>query len=251
MLTEAKKETTDQDDITTMATKPTKRKADNEADNKKPPAVLRANASFTSLPMQLQIEIMSYADVPTLGSLWRCSKQSRSLAVKNRFWEPHLKFLLEELFDDGFDTSKNAVTIIPISKRPNWRSSTEFRAWYEECCSVGPIRIEKTSVDGMLADQIKEYLEHPKWREKGDNKRLGWLLKDTRSLRIYYKQAGMLARQTHEMEEEMHEESMEQANRCPNCHHKQWSCVCTGEDSSSTAPGLFDKMPRIRLFRLD
>jgi hypothetical protein len=63
MLTEAKKETTDQDDITTMATKPTKRKIDNEADNTKPPAVLRTNASFTSLPMQLQIEIMSYADV--------------------------------------------------------------------------------------------------------------------------------------------------------------------------------------------
>jgi hypothetical protein len=81
----------------------TKRKVDNKPDNKKPHAVLRAaNASFTSLPMQLQIEIMSHAAVPTLGSLWRCSKQSRSLAVKDRAWEPHFKLLVEELFDNGF-----------------------------------------------------------------------------------------------------------------------------------------------------
>jgi hypothetical protein len=98
-----------------VATKTTKRKVDNEADNKKPPAVLRgaANASFASLPMQLQIEIMLHVDVPTLRLLWRCSKQSRSLDVKNRVWEPHLKFLLEEVFDGNFDTSKNAVTIVP------------------------------------------------------------------------------------------------------------------------------------------
>jgi hypothetical protein len=106
--------------------------------------------------------------------------------------------------------------------------------------------IEKNSTDGMLLDQIKDCLERPKWREKGDKERLGWTLKDARSLRICHERAATSARQA----QEMHEESMEQANRCPNCHQKQWSCACSGE-SLSVAPGLFDKTPRTRLLRRD
>jgi hypothetical protein len=58
---------------------------------------------FISLPKQLQHVVLSFLDVPTLGKTVRVSKDVGVLAKSDDLWAPHLKFLLEELYDGAFE----------------------------------------------------------------------------------------------------------------------------------------------------
>ena len=215
-----------------------------DCDDKKPAAKKKKIAPpkkpvgpfpFALLDESLQLYVMSYADGPTLGSLLRTSKSLNTLAIRDDMWAPHLQFLLKELFDDAFDACDH---VTPISLRPNWRASTEFLAWYQECTASHPILVKRKNVTGSTLDVLAEYVAHPEYY-LGEEDRFRWLLEDV-SLREYYKQAGFYAYQG----EEMHFQLMEDTNRCPNCLEK-WDCVC----GSDYPPGLFDNMPNILLFR--
>jgi hypothetical protein len=109
---------------------------------------------LASLPVHLQAQVLSFADVLTLGALVCSSKALGELAKKDDLWEPHLKFLLEELFDDAFVDS----TRVALSKRPNWRLSTEFRTWYEE--HEGFTR-QSNSVNGSTMEMTDEFADCP------------------------------------------------------------------------------------------
>jgi hypothetical protein len=188
---------------------------------------------LASLPEHLQAQVLTFADVPTLGSLVRSSKALGELAKKDDLWEPHLKFLLEKVFDDAFvDSSRVAV-----SKRPNWRLSTEFRNWYEE---HEGFTCQKNSVNGSTMDAIDDFVGYPV-AFQGREDTFTWLLENV-SLREYYKQAGAYAK---EGESEYHD-MMEEADRCPGCMSEEWACCCP----AVSTPGPFHQMPRIQLFYL-
>jgi hypothetical protein len=192
---------------------------------------------FDSLTESLQLHVLSFADVPELGALTRSSKSIRELAVRDDLWAPHLQFLLKELFDDAFGDCDH---VIPISQRPNWRASTEFRAWSQECHGAGNsgIVVKKNSISGCTLREVDDFEEHPN-SYKGEESCFKWLLENV-SLREYYKQAGACAYEG----EDMHDRLMEDSNRCPHCFEK-WDCVCP---RGFSPPGLFDKMPHIPLF---
>jgi hypothetical protein len=61
-----------------------------------PPKNRVAAFGFGALDISMQLMILAYADVPTLGSLVRVSKAVGELAKSDNLWSPHLKFLLHE-----------------------------------------------------------------------------------------------------------------------------------------------------------
>ena len=104
--------------------------------------------SYKDLPEVIQLHILSFCDVPTLGSLVPVSKKFNQLAKKDYVWESHLKLLLRELFDHGvkFFSARHVVgrpvvdasdffhpdPATPPSERPDWRQSTALLRWYWE-----------------------------------------------------------------------------------------------------------------------
>jgi hypothetical protein len=66
--------------------------------------------------------------------MMQVSKSWNKLASKDELWKPHLKFLLEKLFDDAVEPTKDAkkrgITAppVPIGERDNFWSSKEFLA---------------------------------------------------------------------------------------------------------------------------
>jgi hypothetical protein len=190
---------------------------------------------FESLPQAVQLQVLSFVEVPTLNSLIRTSKAMSKVALQDEVWAPHLKFLLEELFDDAFGRPRG--TMVPISKRANWQKSAEFRTWFQECDGKGTqcTMICKLSVGGMTLRMTPN---------KNDD-HFKWLLEDV-SLYEYYKQAGAFAYEGEAMEDQLFEDT----NRCRNCNEKMWSCCCRRGDNIIVR-GLFSKMPCIKLFRCD
>jgi hypothetical protein len=198
-----------------------------------PPKNRVGPSAFDSLLENVQLRVLSFADVPTLHSLSLSSKHLGELAKQDEAWAPNLKFLLEDLFDDAFIFPDD---VIPIFNRPNWKKSTEFLVWYKECAQYTR---QKNSVNGM---PLEDVVEEPE--EYGcDAATIKWLLEDV-SLREYYKHAAAGAYACEGMR--MHHRTMEGANRCPGCIQKQWGCCCRAGNGT---PGLFHNMPRIRLFR--
>lgn len=224
----AKKKNNDDDD--------TDKKPAAKKQKREPPKNRVGPFDFLSLPDALQLSVLGFANVPTLGALVKCSKQVSQLAKSDVVWDGHVRFLLKELFDDAFG---GCDAVVPISQRP--RLSTEFYAWLKECHDAPgtSVEIRNWSVDGIALDVIQEFQEHPEYYE-GQEDRFTWLLQDV-DLREYYKQAGAAALAG----QFTHFESMEQAGRCPFCLSKDWDCCCR---RGSRPPGLFDKMPNIKLF---
>ncbi len=193
---------------------------------------------FESLPEELQDSILSFVDVPTLGCLVRTSKDTGRLAKSDRLWAPHLHHLLEELFDDAFQTSCDdcCCFVTPISKRSQWRSSPEFRVWYNDCCRKDdsyPIQhnhsistYRKGSVFGSTLILVNEFMEYP---ERFKEDQFLWLLENV-SLREYYKQAGAYAYEGKEILDE-----------------KDAFFAFFG--FAKIPPLSFDRMPNIQLFR--
>lgn len=102
-----------------------------EEDDKKPAASHRAISfhRFTILPDQVQVHIIGYCDVPTLGCVLLTNKSLQAVAKQDQVWESHLQHMLQFFFDDSvvFATStgyfspslKDPAT--PLSQRYDWR----------------------------------------------------------------------------------------------------------------------------------
>mmetsp|Transcript_27768 Transcript_27768/g.60894 ORF Transcript_27768/g.60894 Transcript_27768/m.60894 type:complete len:377 (+) Transcript_27768:362-1492(+) len=97
--------------------------------------------ALASLPSTLQLGILSYCDVPSLNVMMNSSPMFTRMAQSDEVWEGNLKRLLESTFDYAFghwrreEDSANPPT--KISLRPDWRCSTAFRKWHDECTSKG------------------------------------------------------------------------------------------------------------------
>jgi hypothetical protein len=212
---------------------------------------------FLALPESLQTEVMSYVDVGTLGCSLACvSRKFHETAKHDYLWEHHLKFLLQTLFDGSIQDDA-----IPISQRPNWRESTEFRRWYHEDRDHaggggggGARRVcIKYTVNGSTLDEVGDYESHLTEDFPGEGERFEWLLRDV-SIRDYYKQAGAFAVQGVNDYYHMCRDNL----LCPGCmlsifHLQQGSCLChrrgRRQDLVGRAnEGGLEDMPRIELF---
>lgn len=104
--------------------------ADLEGD-KKPAAISRPKSfvGFSNLPEQLQILIMGYCDVETLGSVLLSSKQLNTVAKQDLVWEPHLKHMLRTFFDGSIEFRHSGYYFAPpvkdpvvtLTQRDDWR----------------------------------------------------------------------------------------------------------------------------------
>jgi hypothetical protein len=187
-----------QDPSTIKPKKKRKKKAEEEEEEgleaaKKPKAIPAPPQNrvgpfpLCSLPEQLQLSVLGFVDVATLGNTLRVSKHLCALAKRDDLWAPHLKYLLEELFDGSLGNHP-----MPISQRPDWQESTAFRRWYEEPREGGYKMICKNTIGGCGAlENIDEFEDHPELYE-GSEEEFKWLLENV-ALREYYKQAGALA----------------------------------------------------------
>jgi len=193
-----------------------------EEKNRTPIYKMEGAAAFPlgELEDALQLQILAYAaDVPTLNALMRTSSRLRTMVDTDAFWKPNLQFLLRELLGQ--------------STPPSWQS-THFRSW-------------PAATDGflggtlyMMEQHMHEYERDPARFTVAEACEFQWLLEDV-PLKEYYKQVALLAVESHET----HVESMEQADRCPYCCHKQWDCRC----GRRIPQQWYDNLPRIPMFR--
>ena len=179
------------------------------------------------LPEQLQLHVLFFLNVPELGALDRTSKQMGSLAKRNEVWATHLKFFLEEIFDDVFIRDESNIT--PISKRENWFKSTEFITWYSEYTKGFEAEENYHSIIGLsIADSIGDSLM------KTDDYQLAWLYKDV-TFRDYYKGLGTLISQG--------VQTLSRVLICADCN--EFDCICLPKTRHLA---IFENLPRIRLF---
>ena len=95
------------------------------------------------LPIDLWPSILSFLDVPDLGSCAKVSKELSAIAQKDTVWEHHLKKLLRTVFEGAiFLVPKQAMYLDPkiwtghphlpkpLLERP--LTSTNFSLWYRE-----------------------------------------------------------------------------------------------------------------------
>ena len=103
-------------------------------ENTKPPAVTVSLSfeNFVNLPEQIQQSILGYCSIDTVGSLMLSSKALNTIAKQDAVWEPHLKHMLHEFFDQSIAFQKykrpefgRSETILdsatPLSERHDWR----------------------------------------------------------------------------------------------------------------------------------
>jgi len=105
--------------------------------------------SFELLPEAVQLHVVQYCDVPTLGSLVPVSKALCRLAKQDAVWEQHLRTALRVLFDEGPRSCRNGgggrgdacggggerAVVVPLTLRPDWREPAALMRWYHECRS--------------------------------------------------------------------------------------------------------------------
>lgn len=120
--------------------------------------------ALASLPSILQLGILSYCDVPSLNAMMNASPMFIRMAQSDEVWEGNLKRLLESVFDDAFgrwwSEEDKANPPTKISLRPDWRCSTTFRMWYDECERKGvPFGLGLATVKSNF---VKYEIEIPK-----------------------------------------------------------------------------------------
>lgn len=192
---------------------------------------------FEQLHEYLQATVLSFVDVPGLGSLVRVSKNMNNLAMRDQIWAPHLKFLLQELYDESFGKD---VPCIPISKRPNWHQSTDFFAWYQEMKAT-PHGNDFAYRRAWQFEYLPDFLQAPNQYHVLE-KNYRWLFQDV-PLRTYYKKAGTWASKLGASFWRM----LDEEDRCIGCWRGHWECQChSGTPAPRFGPSL--NMPKIKLF---
>jgi hypothetical protein len=91
-----------------------------EDGDKKPAAVHRLTSfsGLSGLPEQIQLHIVSYCDVETLGCVLLSSKNLNAIAKLDDVWKPHLKHMLDEFFDGSIEFRQPGLYFAPPAKDP-------------------------------------------------------------------------------------------------------------------------------------
>lgn len=188
--------------------------------------------AFESLPEPLQLVVLSFSDVPTLGALVLVSKRISALAKRDDMWAHHLNYLQQQLFDTALENDPH-----PLSQREDWQESKAFLRWWSH-----PRQNRRALIDTVgLLDYVDDFRQNPKAYGKQEMLRFKWLFVNV-NLREYYHRAGVFALDG----VEQHYELMADSNRCPHCLEKIFfGCNCDGGDASED---IFVNMPRIRMF---
>lgn len=171
---------------------------------------------FGKLGTEMQFAVLSF--IKNDGNRLRALLKTpfKAVAERDELWESRLKSFLEVKFDNAFVADSPAI--VSLSKRPNWRQSTEFRVWYNESMAV-----EEPVLDSVRANTVE--LANTFIASNNDNvipEKLKWLLQDV-SLCEYYLQVKAFA---DEGEQEMLELICEDTGRCQSCLQKWHSCRC-------------------------
>jgi hypothetical protein len=212
------------------------------------------SVNLGSLPEQMQLHILSYCDVPTLGAVVPVCKNLCRLAKNDRLWEPHLRYLLRELFDSSLRfmehpwRGRRGLAVdpaTPLSQREDWRQSTALLRWFQEPREgLGHKEIHKVTAKFLQAavqyynrrrvePQRRQAQRSCRQAPRRDvmHERFAFLMKDV-PLREYFHRVGNLAFRSTQREDLTTDE--EHNKFCPECFSK-----------AGTKPSEFANLPNI------
>jgi hypothetical protein len=112
---------------------------------------------FGKLGNELQLQVLSFMDddVPRRLQALLATPYKELVEQRDEIWRGKLKALLEDKFDLAFHIPRRD-NVVPISKRPNWNKSTEFRAWYNECMQVEePVKLDYSVQADTVASRTR------------------------------------------------------------------------------------------------
>lgn len=232
--------------------------------------------SFTlleELPLALQFQILSFVDVPTLGSCTCVSKGFRDMARSDILWQDHLRFLLKELYedavlivDDNGDSNKKKhdpnTTTTTTSTTPNTSlfdrplRSTELLQWYQQVVQQDNCTIIKPTLQCLSWTTLERYQQNTNDYPTEIEHHYQWLLQDV-SLRDYYQQAGLWAfygaqtqtiiDDTNQLDDDDDDDLWDHMRTTTTTSSS--SSVATTTIMSVRHKRVFAQMPPIRLFR--
>ena len=118
------------------------------------------------------------------------SKTLAQIATRDDLWEPHLKFLLAELYDDSCHPQNQNHTLVPFTKTVNWKQSTAFRKYFVKKDNNAVVKLTVGYV--LLLEDDLLYYETMKNRSRKIPENMEWLLVNVPAKK-YYEQAGAMA----------------------------------------------------------
>ena len=155
-----------------------------------------------------------------------CKEFTRMVKCNHKLWEPFLRQLLRQLYDNAIEAGNNPS---PLIERTDWRQSTSMVRWIDSI--IDPVHMEKQTINWHVFGNLDEYVDEDDGEDKDEEivHHHRWLFQDV-SLRDYYHEAGRMAYLNIKDEYDSWEESCEQSNRCVACHEKIWNgCSCDGK----------------------
>jgi len=173
-----------------------------------------------SLPEQVQHDVLSYCDVPALDTLVMVSKKTGDIAKAESLWEPFLKKLLREDYDDAITPNLH-----PLTERSDWKESTAMKKWWKARAKGTAVKIPSGKTMHCHYP-LEDYWE-------GDENH--WIpvsypfLFENVPLREYYHGARKMSRDS----VDKYYDSCESTTRCPECYEKMFiNCTCYGDNDS-------------------